>query len=142
EIKRTFKHLGHRHWGFIIYRCTYGDQDTWSRFMVTLHDSVRKGLAHYSTEELTDSLNCSVREDASTLDGASKDLVRQRFRDSKANAERETADSQSVQIGGHGSTPRYNYCVHVDEDALQSVVGSANVALGFEAYVNLVKADW
>ena len=98
EIKRTFRHLGHKHWSFTIYRCTYGDNGAWSRLMSILRDSVRESLAYYGTEELVDSFDCTVHEDASILDGASKDLVRQRFREwrssSEAEAERETADSQ------------------------------------------------
>ena len=151
QIKRTFKHLGHKYWGFLVYRCTYRDDHAWSRFMAILNRSVQESLQYDGTKELMDSLNHIVREDPSLLDGVSKELVRQRFREwvasPEADAERQMASAQPVLIDGIGSTPRYSYCVHVDEDALRSVVHDGNgtpeegmTKIG--GYVNLIKADW
>ena len=149
QIKRTLSHIGHKYWGFTIYRCTYSDDDAWTRFMATLDSSVRESLAYYGTGELAESLDCSVHQDASVLNGAGKEAVRQRFREwtagAAAEAERQTADSQPIHIDGVGSTPRYNYCIHVDEAALHSITGSnaaADNASSSSGYVNLVAADW
>jgi hypothetical protein len=144
QIKRFFKHLGHKHWGFIMYRCTYGDDDAWAKFMTILHKCVRESLEECGTEEFMDSFDCTVREDPSVLDGASKALVRQRFLEwrasSDAEAERISSDSQPILVQGYASTPRYGYCIHVDEEALQSVLRARHPDT--DGYVNLIQADW
>lgn len=80
RIQRTLKHLGHKHWGFIIYRCTYGDDAARSRFMDILQSSIRETLEFEGVRGLTDTLDMSVQEDAAVLLNASKELERQRFR--------------------------------------------------------------
>lgn len=31
-------------WGFVIYRCTYGDDDAWQRYMKCFEENVHDGL--------------------------------------------------------------------------------------------------
>lgn len=140
-LRRTFKHLGHKHWGFTIYRCTYGDEDAWSKFLALLHKDVREGLEYCSTEEMIDSFDCHVHENPSILDGASKEVVRKCFREwifsPEAEAERLSASSCPIHVQGLASTARYAYCVHVDDEVLHSVLDSKG-----GGHVNIIKANW
>jgi hypothetical protein len=140
-IKPALQDLGYRYWGYTVYRCTYSDDEAWSRFMATLYNDARENLEYSCTEELMDSLNYHVHEDTAILDGASKKLVRRRFREwvhsPEAMTERVSEyESRPKLAKGWMTNPRHEYCVHVDEEAMRSVLSSG------EGYVNLVKADW
>jgi hypothetical protein len=66
-------------WGWVIYRCTYGDDNAWSRFIDRLNrhkDAVLRD--DYQTPDLIGSYAWNVQEDPA-LDGATKDEVRRRF---------------------------------------------------------------
>lgn len=98
----------------------------------------------YSHPELYNTLSWPIQSDAQTLDGASKDFVRERFGEWD---EREVAD---LQVGPDDRNMRRNqrfrYCIHVDEKALISVVKDAPQPpapdLRGIGYVNLVAKDW
>ncbi|KAK5685476.1 hypothetical protein LTS10_003555 [Elasticomyces elasticus] len=95
-------------------------------------------------------LHISVHE-AAELDGASKDLVRGRFKAwlaTDAHKERLHADAKILGIGGRGTTPRYIFCLHVDEEALRSVIPvHQDNSLSDETYdtggfLNLIDVNW
>ncbi|KAK5673985.1 hypothetical protein LTS10_013244 [Elasticomyces elasticus] len=156
RIKRAFRNLGHKHWGFTVYRCTYGDDSAWEQLMTRLHRCVRKSLGPPGVEELIEFLDMRVHEDAE-LDGASKDVVRSRFKTwvaTEAGEERLSADAAPVVIesyGTVGTTPRYRYCLQVDEVALRSVVPILQDTLISDetidmrdpgGFLNLIDANW
>ena len=68
-------HEPHGKWGFVIYRCTYGDDARWARFMDILNARVRQSLEFEGALDLMNSLDWTVQEDP-TLQDASKDEVR------------------------------------------------------------------
>ena len=64
-------------WGFVIYRCTYGDDAAWERFMAHLNTRTRLTLEEeYKEADLFPRIDWSVQEDLS-LDGAGTEEVRE-----------------------------------------------------------------
>jgi hypothetical protein len=49
-------------WGFVIYRCTYGHDTSWARFMTIVNERVRESMYFYNTPELMATLDWSVQE--------------------------------------------------------------------------------
>ena len=62
-------------WGFVIYRCTYGNDERWKACMQILNGHTFKSLDFEHADDLKASLDWSVQEDPSR-DGAGKDDVR------------------------------------------------------------------
>jgi hypothetical protein len=113
--------------------------------MATLHWNVTDALSLLKATDLAASLDMRVRSDQSALDGASVDRVRDAFKAwvDSTEAKEETKDAP-LNWGG-ADYPRYTYCVHVDADAVDSVVRRAPQPPRFDGekvgYVNLVRLD-
>ena len=76
DIRSELQKYNQSTWGLVIYRCTYGDEAKWARFMTILNERSRAFLkSNDNLEDLMTSLDCSVQEDPS-LDGASINEVR------------------------------------------------------------------
>ena len=46
-------------WGFVIYRCVYGDDEAWQKYMKYFEEDVMEGLKHHGGDEL---VSASLRE--------------------------------------------------------------------------------
>jgi hypothetical protein len=142
-IRRTIHENKHTKWGLLIYRCDYTSNDAWARFVSNVRHEMDAGLEACKATDLRDSLEVTVQEDRATLDGATIDQVRNLFKEwvqsDEAKAENNNEPYADFQF------PRYTYCVHVDADALDSVVNRAPQPPEFDmhqvAYVNLVQLD-
>jgi len=44
-------------WGFVIYRCTYGDDNSWNRFTNIVNERVRESMEFWDTPELMETLD-------------------------------------------------------------------------------------
>lgn len=95
--------------------------------------------------DLIGSYDWNVQED-SALDGAAKDEVRRRFRQLRASLfqDESAADLEDFKKQAlMRENPRYNYCIHVDAEALHAVL--QRVSDFFESpitgHVNLMRAD-
>lgn len=87
--------------------------------------------------ELANSLEWTFVSDRASLDGASRDQLRDHFRAWAAEAEK--AEQSRGTIATDITAQRYGYFIQVDEEALRSVVdGDANHCLG-EGQVNIVR---
>ena len=136
-------------WGFVIYRCTYGNDDAWASFMRHLNQRTKQHVLTdtYDSPNLAGSLDWNVQEDQS-LDGASKDEVRRRFKQWVASSARaefpSDLDADKTRFLPI-ENPRYNYCIHVDRASLNSVVKHASQPdqpdLKKRGWVNLIRAD-
>ncbi|CAO2651318.1 Nn.00g096150.m01.CDS01 [Neocucurbitaria sp. VM-36] len=142
-------------WGFIIYRCDYRSDDAWKTFVDTWSSRVKSYLTkQYGDTGLVGKMLFTVKDDRTTLDNASIERVHKLFsewiRSKEAHAERKAA--------GYGriSFPRYDYCVHVDAQALDTClawfdrthenddpfpVSVNHEDFGEPAYVNIVRAE-
>jgi hypothetical protein len=62
-------------WGFVVYRCTYGDEDAWNKFIAHLDTRVRLNMIEDGCDDLYDRIDWCVQEDPA-LDDASYSDVR------------------------------------------------------------------
>ncbi|KAL9639681.1 MAG: hypothetical protein Q9164_000773 [Protoblastenia rupestris] len=140
EIERDLQQDNHRTWGLVIYRCTYESDADWSEFMTRLRYRVQSALKCYNGLDLLDSLDITVFEDRVSLDGASKSAVREQFKKWTATA------PEAEQGMNAAESQRYRYCIHIDAEALESVVQHARAPPQPEArgpgFVNIVSRYW
>ncbi|KAI9823659.1 MAG: hypothetical protein M1826_007677 [Phylliscum demangeonii] len=147
SLERHLDEDGHRTWGFVIYRCTYGRDDEWTQFMDRLRLEIRQRLESSNGLDMMDRLQLTVVEDRSTWDGASTALVREHFKQWAATA------PQQEQGTGPGLSQRYRYCVQMDAVALASILDDyddkyehyddeADPATTNDGWVNLIWKDW
>ncbi|MCJ1361076.1 hypothetical protein MMC16_000173 [Acarospora aff. strigata] len=140
EIERGLQRDNHRTWGLVIYRCTYKSDADWSEFMIRLRYQIQSALECYNGLDMLESLDMTVFEDRVSLDGAGKSAVREQFEKWTATA------PEAEQSTGAGESQRYRYCIHVDAEALESVVYHARAPPQREAggpgFVNLVSRYW
>jgi hypothetical protein len=148
RINDMLKYYHLQKWGFIIYRCTYDDDSAWDRFMHHLNACKDAALIDtYDDEYLALNLDWNVQQDPS-LDNATIDQVRNKFRAWVAtDARTELPTSADYQDKIHGlllEYPRYKYCIHVDAESMQSVLDGPSPTepdLHGVSYVNLIRAD-
>lgn len=116
-IANSLEMLELKRWGFVVYRCTYGSQEKWDKFIALAKHEAYNWLKRWGTEDLAlyDKMELTVIEDAETLDGASILDTTRKFQ-AYVDGER-TEETQ-----GYECTPRYHNFVHVDEESLESVV--------------------
>jgi hypothetical protein len=144
-VLNTLEELKHDKWGFVIYRCTYQDDEGWDRFKQIVHERTQNSIQKSDAPEVAASLEWTFVEDA-TLDGASKSQLRERFNHWAAQAfiteqPRAQADAQQDPDPTFG-IPRYNYFIHVDEEALQSVLAAPVRDPYGKGFVNFVDSRW
>jgi hypothetical protein len=146
-VMDQLKRLKHDKWGYVIYRCTYEDDAAWDRFKQIVHERTQEDLQDSDdTPELADYLEWTFVEDSATLDGASIPRLRERF--NLWAAEAVVAENPRARIRTPDCCPtavsgRYNCFIHVDEEALQSVVAAPGLNRYSEpGYVNLVNSLW
>lgn len=148
RINDMLNHYGLQKWGFVIYRCTYEDDNAWDRFMHHLNSSKNAMLIDtYNDEHLARNLDWNVQQDSS-LNHATKDQVHDNFRAWVAtDARSEILTSAEHQLNLKAllhDNPRYKYCIQVDAEAMQSVLDGpppTKPDLHGVGYVNLIRAD-
>ncbi|KAH8126559.1 hypothetical protein LI328DRAFT_131475 [Trichoderma asperelloides] len=130
-------------WGFVIYRCSQGNQAAWDRLLQALRSEVQDNLRYYIRPDLLEFHDLHVIDDKA-LYGATSHQVRDHFQSwVPKNLE------DRVRLGATNlddnvdwlyatSTPRYKYCLFVDDICLESVdqPGSHRPA------VKLLCKDW
>ena len=139
NVKNFLRWDGHRTWGFVIYRCTYSNDEDWTRFMEKLREENREALSYFEGGlEVWESLDLTVFEDQSKLDGASKNFVREQFREwCELAPRREQGSDASAK-----KSQRYRFCLQVDEASLRSFVEAPPDASIYDmGYINLIKKD-
>lgn len=134
NIENFMQEDGHRVWGLVVYRCTYGSDADWAEFMTRLRTTIDGTLEFDNGLDLLDSLRLTVFEDRDTLDGASTMVVRGKFREWAETA------AQQEQGTGAALSQRYRFCVMVDGAALESVL--RNDLYSENAFFKLVYGAW
>ncbi|PSK56664.1 hypothetical protein B9Z65_6288 [Elsinoe australis] len=97
-------------------------------------------MHYFNSTDLLNTLIWDVQDDAAVLDGISKAGVRDLFQawvtQATANVD---PDSREIE------DPRYRFCIHVDDEAMRSVLqflDTRDSRVFEEGYVNLVAAEW
>ena len=63
--------------GFAIYRCVYGNDHDWQRFIEKMTQYVRHGICYYEeSKDMMDHFTWDIFENEQELSGASKSEVR------------------------------------------------------------------
>ena len=138
--------MKHDKWGFVIYRCTYQDDEAWDRFKQIVLARTHKEMQESDTPKVADKLEWTFVEDRASLDGASRAQLRKRFNQWAAQAiiteqpraQAETLAQETPTLG----VPRYSYFIQVDEEVLQSVLAAPKNDPSGKGFVNFVDARW
>lgn len=146
KLQARLDEMRHVKWGFIFYRCTYEDESAWQRFMNIVRHRAKLDIHETGgTKAITSSLEISSREDESKFEGASINQIRQHFEDWVCDSDKSILGEQ----GGDANiypTARYIYPIHVDAEAMYSVVESAPQPPARDkdgiGYVNLINSYW
>lgn len=145
HIRQDMERLEQSKWGYVIYRCTYGDNKLWEEFMQFLKTHAREKLEETGDADLLESLEWKVVSDPQKLDGASKVQVAELHR---LWVELDEARAEQTAPFYKPITPRQIFCVHVDAESLSTFANRKQKyvngkPLGWDyGYVNLVFADW
>jgi hypothetical protein len=147
NIERQLRVDGHRIWGFVVYRCTYTSDSAWELFIQRINASIRKAMDLYNGHDLLEEgcFKLTVIADASMLDGASTQAVREHFTEWCARMVHEEQGSREEIESRRKEAPpwdsrmplRYRFCIQVDEASLQSVISEEG-----GGWVKLIKGDW
>jgi hypothetical protein len=137
NVERQLQEDGHKIWGWVIYRCTYANDEEWAEFMARIRYWNEYTLRSSNALDMLPSVNYRVFENPDLFDNAHPSTIREHFT--------QWAVTAPQQEQGEGAYPmrsqRYNYCLHVDQEALLSVIGgpppSVLTFIG-PGYVNLV----
>jgi hypothetical protein len=136
NVERQLQEDGHRIWGWVIYRCTYGNDQEWAEFMDRLRHYNERTLRFDNALDMQPSLDYHVFEDRDQFDNMHPSAVLKHFTQWAVTAPQQEQGEDAYPT----RSQRYNYCLHVDQEALQSVIGGPappedNFGPG---YVNLV----
>lgn len=144
--------FGHSCWGFVVYRCVYDNNNDWERFKDFLFGWTNQNLREIDVKaSLLKTLNVRYFEDSAIFDGTNVSEVRKHFRnwvesdEALSEQPKRGYSSKADKLPQH-TTPRYTYCLHVDQDALASVMdhfGSSKFSKQQRTpYVNLIDSTW
>jgi hypothetical protein len=142
RIRDHLQEFNQKKWGFVIYRCTYDDDRSWECFIDILGKRVHDYLEEDNGLDLMESLEWTVHSDHATLNGANIDKVRDCFKEWIASDAAKGEQAGTIQP----DSPRYTYCIHVDNNSLDSVVNKAPQPPAWDmngtGYINLVDSMW
>ena len=126
-------------WGWVIYRCTYSDDAAWAKFRDRVEAESRKSIEQSDAPEIAKRLEWTWVEDASALDGASTETLRERFREW-------TAGEVARQPGNYlpAVIPRFRYFIKIDQEVLDSLAVSISRETHWSnnTFVKFVDGNW
>lgn len=137
NVERQLQEDGHKIWGWVIYRCTYENDREWDEFMKSLRFYIDETLRYDNGLDMLESLDYHIFEDRARFNQAHPAVIRDHFEQWTATAPQQEQGVAARQIE---RSQRYNYCLHVDQGALRSMLDGPpppedNLGKG---YVNLV----
>lgn len=133
-IERQLQQDNHKIWGWVIYRCKDSSDTAWAEFMSRLKFHIKESLRLHNGLDMMESLDYHVFEDEAVFDAATPVTVRGHFRQWVQLAPQREQGFPAMR------SQRYSFCIHVDEEALQSIISGPPPpadALG-AGYVNLI----
>lgn len=140
--------LIHEKWGWVIYRCTYDDDEAWAKFQKIVNDRSREQMARGGfPPEVANSFEWTFVSDQSLFDGASKDQLRQHFYAWATEADE--PEQPRVLDSEYTVASRYQYFIQVDEEVLRATVDANPYNDHHGGWVNFVRcwhldldSDW
>ncbi|KDN71854.1 hypothetical protein CSUB01_10993 [Colletotrichum sublineola] len=117
----TMISTGIHKWGFVIYRCTYEDDELWSRYLAQLKSFCHAHLVEYRRAELLEQhLVWVVIEDRAALENASRSDVRKHFNQWVLEQDVPKLPVSGITNRFPIDLPLYRYCLYVDKQCLES----------------------
>jgi hypothetical protein len=104
----------------VIYRCTYRSDDDWNKFLQHFNLTMRCTLKQYNRLDLFNSYAPTVLEDKD-FDGATTSAIHGHFNKWVVTAS-ERKQGILWKEAQNTKSPWNNFCIMVDEGALQSVL--------------------
>jgi hypothetical protein len=127
-------------WGWVIYRCTYADDEAWTRFRARVEAKSRTRIAQSDAPEIVDRLEWTWVSDSASLDGISTVALRERFRTwtTKEVARQQLEDYDPATIS------RFSYFIRIDGEVMQNLTGFLDLNTGWSNndFVKFVDANW
>ncbi|KAK4102847.1 hypothetical protein N658DRAFT_494912 [Parathielavia hyrcaniae] len=119
DIETALKKYKLSQWGYVVFRCTYRDQEKWDKFVALAKGHARDYCQKYDYDSVHDRLCWTVIEDPVGLDDADIFETTRRF-----NEWVERGPGRQERPAGvvPDDCPRYTWFVHVDEESLESIV--------------------
>jgi hypothetical protein len=112
---------GFHQWGFVIYRCAYGNDALWERFLAYMEKAVIESLDYSGRKELLKQyIQWTIMENAETMSAASKSDIRKCFTE-WAFDRSEERDRRGAEHPLSHKLPRFAYCLYVDQRCLDSL---------------------
>ncbi|EEQ34604.1 conserved hypothetical protein [Microsporum canis CBS 113480] len=122
-------------WGWVVYRCSYGDEEIWQRMLKSLQKSVEDSLALYQRMDLLPSHRMTIMECKDKFDGATSHDIRDHFTNWVADTLVDklvitpSESDQQMMREIYSPTPgpewnlgtRHNFCLFVDDICLESL---------------------
>jgi hypothetical protein len=62
DVKEDLRTSSNKKWGFVVYRCTYGDDSAWERMMSRLKMQSLLNLRNHDAEDLYPRIDWAVQE--------------------------------------------------------------------------------
>ena len=79
KVKRLLNYTHHDRWGFVFYRCAYGDDAAWGKFNNIIRTRAREQILGSDKPELLDTLEWTIFDDRETFNEASADALHKHF---------------------------------------------------------------
>jgi hypothetical protein len=116
------RETGFHEWGFVIFRCVYGDDETWDRYIAALLQDVHEDLEYNKRGELEQYARWTVVHDKD-LDQAPKHRVREQFVEWRnQHAVWRASNRMSIlPTTISNRLPRFTYCLYVDQKCLDTL---------------------
>ncbi|TPX13482.1 uncharacterized protein E0L32_006212 [Thyridium curvatum] len=130
------KRTSHHEWGFVIYRCAYGDDAAWQRYLDLLKASVAETLDILGRDVLLGPILVWTVVEDQGLDQATPEDVRSRFRvwaseklavlekDIQLDLSQLPPGAKVLSLPRH--LPRFQFCVGVDAACLEPLVSNTS----------------
>ncbi|KPM46252.1 hypothetical protein AK830_g248 [Neonectria ditissima] len=121
RIIRDIQETGFQHWGFVIYRCAYASNLQWESYLEFFKARLKQDLEHLELDTLPwQYLEWTIIEDPASLDGATKQNVRDHFSNWVAEKAADGSQPDFCKIG-ICDMARFKYCIYVDQKCLDTV---------------------
>lgn len=121
---------GHRVWGVVVYRCTYGDNAAWETCLERLNARIREPMHFYNGLDLLEEgrFKLTVMHDPSRFEGASARVVRRHFKEWRKHAVHEEQGTNEEIAARRPRPEMYHHAygtAELDEDLWTGLAGEA-----------------
>jgi hypothetical protein len=147
KLARRMQRTGHNRWGFAIFRTTYANNDLFTTYLSKIYSEVDDSLEIIGRREaFSPYFYCPVFEDSSSLNGLSKNQIRELFSEWARDATDERDGVGAIRMRNMRA-PQYEFCLMVDEECLESFQQAQqqpkpNRGLPKNGKVVVIERDW